>query len=392
MDTYSSNACSGPAPRDTQTSKSDDSTQRRFPMTMRDDSRGRSIAFTHGQAGPPKTDLTSVLAMQGVKPTAALSLRKALLFPSTKLVTDILLVVFREPCTSASAANYNSATNHNGRHILQTPKSVDSPQHLVTFTTPTAVFAWRRLLPASQMSPDPPVLLRLSHRLHEMNHPYSRSTTSSVQHCTGVQYHPCAERPLGEHVTPPPPRTHALLPATWTPVHIVPLAMGTSAAPRNTGVQNRPYPPSTTGPDTWEKYSKRIRSEDGKATYVCLWRVRHGKREISCLYTSKKQLVKRHILTTHLKYKPFECQFCGRCFPQKADLDIHTSSHTGELPHACKYECGEAFKDPARRHRHHVDVHGYIPKKYKKKYRPPVDLSENDISEDEGLYEDEPDS
>ncbi|KAI6119357.1 hypothetical protein EDD16DRAFT_1581689, partial [Pisolithus croceorrhizus] len=42
-----------------------------------------------------------------------------------------------------------------------------------------------------------------------------------------------------------------------------------------------------------------------------------------CQYTSKKQLVKRHVETTHLRFKPFVCEVCKKGFPQKTSLDTH---------------------------------------------------------------------
>ncbi|KAJ7228670.1 hypothetical protein GGX14DRAFT_70387 [Mycena pura] len=95
-----------------------------------------------------------------------------------------------------------------------------------------------------------------------------------------------------------------------------------------------------------------------------------------CAYQSKKQLVKRHIETTHLEFKPFVCDICSKAFPQKTSLDIHHNGHTGNTPHECIYKCGHSFKDPARRHRHHVDKHGHKPKQHhgKKKHQGPKSL------------------
>lgn len=39
---------------------------------------------------------------------------------------------------------------------------------------------------------------------------------------------------------------------------------------------------------------------------------------------------------------------------------------TGDLPFVCQYGCGLAFNDRARRHRHIVQAHGYVPKTHKR--------------------------
>lgn len=53
----------------------------------------------------------------------------------------------------------------------------------------------------------------------------------------------------------------------------------------------------------WEDYAEEIQTANGRTAYLCLWTIKHGDRVISCSYLSKKQLVKRHIETTHLKFK-----------------------------------------------------------------------------------------
>ncbi|KAL0949968.1 hypothetical protein HGRIS_009988 [Hohenbuehelia grisea] len=124
--------------------------------------------------------------------------------------------------------------------------------------------------------------------------------------------------------------------------------------------------------ENWEEYARQVRKSDGTVAYQCLW-VKEGPESGPCHYTSKKQLVKRHVETTHLKYKRFICEICSKAFPQKTSLDIHRHGHTGDTPHACIYNCGKAFKDPARRHRHHIDTHGYVPKQFKRRYKGTID-------------------
>ncbi|KAJ7682814.1 hypothetical protein DFH06DRAFT_306000 [Mycena polygramma] len=124
-------------------------------------------------------------------------------------------------------------------------------------------------------------------------------------------------------------------------------------------------PPPAAAPE-WESHAVQIRNPEGRGVaYQCTWTTSEG----PCHYWSKKQLVKRHVETTHLKFKPFVCDICSKAFPQKTSLEIHRHGHTGDTPHQCNY-CSKSFKDPARRHRHHVEVHGYIPKQGKRKQHP----------------------
>ncbi|KAF7352799.1 Zinc finger protein GLIS2 [Mycena venus] len=126
-----------------------------------------------------------------------------------------------------------------------------------------------------------------------------------------------------------------------------------------------PSPPTSN--QNWEDYALQIKHPEGGVAYKCTWTTSEG----TCHYWSKKQLVKRHVETTHLKFRPFVCDICSKAFPQKTSLEIHRHGHTGDKPHVCKYDCGKTFKDPARRHRHHVEVHGYVPKQSKRKQQGP---------------------
>lgn len=126
----------------------------------------------------------------------------------------------------------------------------------------------------------------------------------------------------------------------------------------------RPIIPPKSDSEEWEKYA--CFTLDGTTRkWLCTWSTESGGQ---CKYMSKKQLVKRHVETTHLRYKPFVCGVCGKGFPQKTSLDTHMHGHTGSTPHACRYNCGMWFKDPARRHRHMVDEHQYVPRQSKKKH------------------------
>ncbi|OAX43506.1 hypothetical protein K503DRAFT_765838 [Rhizopogon vinicolor AM-OR11-026] len=133
--------------------------------------------------------------------------------------------------------------------------------------------------------------------------------------------------------------------------------------------------PAKSESDEWEKYA-RFTLDGTTRKWLCTWPTESGGQ---CNYMSKKQLVKRHVETTHLRYKPFVCGVCRKGFPQKTSLDTHMHGHTGSTPHACRYNCGMWFKDPARRHRHMVDEHQYVPRQSKKKHTngQPQDLSDS---------------
>ncbi|KAF9247036.1 hypothetical protein BU15DRAFT_69881 [Melanogaster broomeanus] len=76
--------------------------------------------------------------------------------------------------------------------------------------------------------------------------------------------------------------------------------------------------------DTWERYAKPTLSADGTTRkWLCTWPTPEDPRSDICAYSSKKQLVKRHVETTHLRYKPFICDVCKKGFPQKTSLDTH---------------------------------------------------------------------
>lgn len=60
--------------------------------------------------------------------------------------------------------------------------------------------------------------------------------------------------------------------------------------------------PSVPNSNEWEHYCRR-QLKDGQTAYVCIWKFQQRSQEIVCNYKSKKQLVKRHIQATHLKYK-----------------------------------------------------------------------------------------
>jgi hypothetical protein len=55
--------------------------------------------------------------------------------------------------------------------------------------------------------------------------------------------------------------------------------------------------------EEWEGFARQIKLPDGTSKYQCHWRTMDDGVEVNCGYLSKKQLVKRHVETTHLKYR-----------------------------------------------------------------------------------------
>jgi hypothetical protein len=63
-------------------------------------------------------------------------------------------------------------------------------------------------------------------------------------------------------------------------------------------MQNQ-LPPAPVPSQNWEHHAIQIKNPEGGVAYQCIWATPDG----PCNYWSKKQLVKRHIETTHLKFK-----------------------------------------------------------------------------------------
>lgn len=55
--------------------------------------------------------------------------------------------------------------------------------------------------------------------------------------------------------------------------------------------------------EPWETHAELFRAEDGSAKWKCNWPETNDGVTAPCGYQSKKQLVKRHIETTHLKLR-----------------------------------------------------------------------------------------
>ncbi|KAK1224374.1 hypothetical protein PQX77_012670 [Marasmius sp. AFHP31] len=113
----------------------------------------------------------------------------------------------------------------------------------------------------------------------------------------------------------------------------------------------------------WTAHARASQSPDGPpGVWECTWQ--DSERAPPCTYQGKKQLVKRHIETTHMLIKKFVCRICDKRFAQKTSLNVHVSSrHLKDEPHKCEYGgCVARYNDPARLCRHKIEAHDYVPR------------------------------
>ncbi|KAI0698543.1 hypothetical protein C8T65DRAFT_742783 [Cerioporus squamosus] len=119
----------------------------------------------------------------------------------------------------------------------------------------------------------------------------------------------------------------------------------------------------------WTEWTHPSPETSTGTDFECTWVIEEKGTTRRCGYSSKKHLVKRHIESKHLQLRPCKCHFCGKGFAQKSNLDTHLNTHTGLAPHQCIY-CSERFKDPARRHRHMIQMHSHQSSRTKKNRMP----------------------
>ncbi|KIY44741.1 hypothetical protein FISHEDRAFT_61767 [Fistulina hepatica ATCC 64428] len=123
--------------------------------------------------------------------------------------------------------------------------------------------------------------------------------------------------------------------------------------------KNTPYLASDSGSDAdtdvpsteWLKHVREAGASGGAVQYRCVWPDGRGG---TCGYTAKRSPVKRHVEDKHMGKR------------QKSNLNNHINArHTGQNPYKCEYGCGASYPDSARRLRHQVKVHNYVPKETK---------------------------
>lgn len=106
-------------------------------------------------------------------------------------------------------------------------------------------------------------------------------------------------------------------------------------------------PPLTLEPNqNWENYAIQIRHPEGGAAYQCTWITSEG----PCHYWSKKQLVKRHVETTHLKFKCVIIlipQFFGSLIFHNAGRLFATSVPKHSHRYISFWSCPFSYSSPA---------------------------------------------
>ncbi|KAL4075872.1 hypothetical protein V8B97DRAFT_116668 [Scleroderma yunnanense] len=270
---------------------------------------------------------------------------------------------------STRSASVSSVSSLHDSPIIPSPATIHADR-LVTNMLPKKR---RSSSPDARISPDlTPTFRTLIEPLSHVvlaDRDVSQATSPRLQHTDGPSKLP-RDKPLDSVIARHPSTNSASseddhrVPREDSPQVSETSERSLIAAP----VIRRPSPKGDA--EAWERYAKPTLSPDGATRrWQCTWTTTESGRTIDCNYTSKKQLVKRHVETTHLRFKPFICEVCKKGFPQKTSLDTHMHGHTGSTPHVCRYGCGMAFKDPARRHRHMVEEHGYVPRQSKKKHK-----------------------
>ncbi|KAJ8944878.1 hypothetical protein NQ314_009368 [Rhamnusium bicolor] len=67
----------------------------------------------------------------------------------------------------------------------------------------------------------------------------------------------------------------------------------------------------------------------------------------------------KHKKMTHMKLRPFQCQYCKKTFSSKHSVRTHERQHTNITPYACEV-CGEGFRQNVSLKAHKKSKHNII--------------------------------
>ncbi|KAJ8278458.1 hypothetical protein GJAV_G00087820, partial [Gymnothorax javanicus] len=77
-----------------------------------------------------------------------------------------------------------------------------------------------------------------------------------------------------------------------------------------------------------------------------------GEPNLNRMKTVKNQFHLIHDVRIHIREKPYQCTYCGKCFFTKSNLNYHQRIHTGEKRYKCR-QCEKSFVQKSHLNNHH---------------------------------------